>query len=140
MMKNFSSLIAFIFVLFIALGINTRGTHGTRVCLVPLEYNVPCETSDCNSRCLYKFGVKAPGPGVLELFDVDEGEDVVLATDIDYHNEPYLVTVVASTEDDERLTFMSDMQKELIGFVGDLLSKAQHRWCARHIEANWSKS
>ncbi|KAH0705619.1 hypothetical protein KY285_010124 [Solanum tuberosum] len=65
-MKNFSSVIAFIFVLFIALGMNTRGTNGTRVCLVPLEYNVPCETSDCNSRCLYKFGVKAPGPGNIK--------------------------------------------------------------------------
>ncbi|KAH0773174.1 hypothetical protein KY290_010311 [Solanum tuberosum] len=117
-MKNLSSLIAFIFVLFIALGINIRETNGTRVCLVPLEYNVPCETSDCNSRCLYKFGVKAPGPdcrgnflitiststqsGVLELFDVDEGEDVVPATDISYHNERYLVTVVASTEGESR--------------------------------------
>ncbi|KAH0632502.1 hypothetical protein KY284_035288 [Solanum tuberosum] len=28
----------------------------------------------------------------------------------------------------------------LIGAVGDLLPKAQHRWCARHIEANWSRS
>ncbi|KAH0715349.1 hypothetical protein KY284_008254 [Solanum tuberosum] len=28
----------------------------------------------------------------------------------------------------------------LIGVVGDLLPKAQHRWCARHIEANWSRS
>ncbi|KAH0700933.1 hypothetical protein KY284_015148 [Solanum tuberosum] len=28
----------------------------------------------------------------------------------------------------------------LIGVVGDLLPKAQHRWCARHVEANWSRS
>ncbi|KAH0748293.1 hypothetical protein KY290_027525 [Solanum tuberosum] len=42
--------------------------------------------------------------------------------------------------DGEGLTLMSDMQKGLIGAVGDLLPKAQHRWCARHIEANWSMS
>ncbi|WMV38496.1 hypothetical protein MTR67_031881 [Solanum verrucosum] len=42
--------------------------------------------------------------------------------------------------DGERLTLMSDIQKGLIGAVGDLLPKAQHRWCARHIEANWSRS
>lgn len=31
----------------------------------------------------------------------------------------------------------------LQGLIGDgsaLLPKAQHRWCAKHIEANWSKS
>ena len=27
-----------------------------------------------------------------------------------------------------------------IGAVSALLPKAQHRWCAKHIEANWSKS
>ncbi|KAH0759760.1 hypothetical protein KY290_023253 [Solanum tuberosum] len=42
--------------------------------------------------------------------------------------------------DGEGLTLMSDMQKGLIGAVGDLLPKAQHRWCARPIEANWSRS
>ncbi|KAG5627977.1 hypothetical protein H5410_013195 [Solanum commersonii] len=28
----------------------------------------------------------------------------------------------------------------LIGVIDGLLPKAQHRWCARHIEANWSRS
>ncbi|WMV23703.1 hypothetical protein MTR67_017088 [Solanum verrucosum] len=42
--------------------------------------------------------------------------------------------------DGEGLTLMSDMQKGLIDVVGDLLPKAQHRWCARHKEANWSRS
>ncbi|XP_027771867.1 uncharacterized protein LOC107016756 [Solanum pennellii] len=42
--------------------------------------------------------------------------------------------------DGEGLTLMFDMQKGLIGAVSALLPKAQHRWCAKHIEANWSKS
>ncbi|XP_069152409.1 uncharacterized protein [Solanum lycopersicum] len=42
--------------------------------------------------------------------------------------------------DGEGLILMSDMQKGLIGVVSALLPKAQHRWCAKHIEANWSKS
>lgn len=47
-------------------GISTRGTTGARVCLVPLGANGPCETRDCNSKCIYKFGVKAPGPGSIK--------------------------------------------------------------------------
>ncbi|KAK6791276.1 hypothetical protein RDI58_010357 [Solanum bulbocastanum] len=35
---------------------------------------------------------------------------------------------------------MSDMQKGLVGAVGQLLPKAHHRWCVRHIEANWAKT
>jgi len=36
--------------------------------------------------------------GVLELFAVDEGDDVVPAIDISHNNEPYLVTIDAATE------------------------------------------
>ena len=36
--------------------------------------------------------------GVLELFIVDEGDDVVPAIDISHIDEPYLVTVDVSTE------------------------------------------
>ncbi|KAH0684734.1 hypothetical protein KY290_021785 [Solanum tuberosum] len=36
--------------------------------------------------------------GVLELFVVDEGDDVVPAIDISHNNEPYLVTIDAATE------------------------------------------
>ncbi|WMV33177.1 hypothetical protein MTR67_026562 [Solanum verrucosum] len=43
-------------------------------------------------------------------------------------------------KDGEGFTFMSDMQKGLIGVVGQLLPKAHHRWCVRHIEANWTKT
>ncbi|KAM3284145.1 hypothetical protein P3S67_022943 [Capsicum chacoense] len=41
--------------------------------------------------------------------------------------------------DGEGLTLMSDMQKGLIDVVGQLFPKAHHRWCVRHIEANWVK-
>ncbi|XP_059283288.1 uncharacterized protein LOC132036896 [Lycium ferocissimum] len=41
--------------------------------------------------------------------------------------------------DGEGLTLMSDMQKGLIDAVTHVLPKAHHRWCVRHIEANWSK-
>ncbi|XP_019246323.1 PREDICTED: uncharacterized protein LOC109225975 [Nicotiana attenuata] len=43
-------------------------------------------------------------------------------------------------EDGEKVTFMSDMQKGLLEVVSTVLPKANHRWCARHIEANWSKN
>ncbi|XP_009759261.1 uncharacterized protein LOC107830763 [Nicotiana tabacum] len=43
-------------------------------------------------------------------------------------------------EDGEGVTFMSDMQKGLLEAVSTVLPKANHRWCARHIEANWSKN
>ena len=36
--------------------------------------------------------------GVLELFAVDEGDDVVPAIDISHNDEPYLVTVDVATE------------------------------------------
>ncbi|XP_028803229.1 uncharacterized protein LOC114758344 [Neltuma alba] len=39
----------------------------------------------------------------------------------------------------ERVTIMSDMQKGLHLAVSDVLPEAEHRLCARHIYANWSK-
>ncbi|KAM3308337.1 hypothetical protein P3S67_010081 [Capsicum chacoense] len=41
--------------------------------------------------------------------------------------------------DGEGLTFMSDMQKGLLNAISQVYPKAHHRWCVRHIEANWSK-
>nr|XP_033510632.1 uncharacterized protein LOC117275465 [Nicotiana tomentosiformis] len=43
-------------------------------------------------------------------------------------------------EDGEEVTFISNMQKELLEAVSNVLPKANHRWYARHIEANWSKN
>ncbi|XP_019242557.1 PREDICTED: uncharacterized protein LOC109222689, partial [Nicotiana attenuata] len=43
-------------------------------------------------------------------------------------------------EDGEGVTFMSDLQKGLLEAVSNVLPKANHRWCARNIEANWSKN
>ncbi|XP_050218110.1 uncharacterized protein LOC126668921 [Mercurialis annua] len=37
------------------------------------------------------------------------------------------------------LTIISDMQKGLIPAIEEALPQAEHRWCARHIYANWSK-
>ncbi|XP_057790898.1 uncharacterized protein LOC131008011 [Salvia miltiorrhiza] len=42
-------------------------------------------------------------------------------------------------DDGARLTVMSDMQKGLLDAVNNTLPNAEHRWCARHIYANWSK-
>ncbi|KAK4264930.1 hypothetical protein QN277_026045 [Acacia crassicarpa] len=39
----------------------------------------------------------------------------------------------------ETVTLISDMQKGLANAVGDVLPEAEHRFCARHIYANWSK-
>ena len=35
--------------------------------------------------------------------------------------------------------FISDQQKGLIGAIEDILPKAEHRMCARHIYSNWKK-
>ncbi|KAF3678224.1 hypothetical protein FXO37_04494 [Capsicum annuum] len=45
----------------------------------------------------------------------------------------------ADLADGEGLTFISDMQKELLNAISQVYPKAHHRWCVRHIEANWSK-
>ncbi|KAK6773679.1 hypothetical protein RDI58_028917 [Solanum bulbocastanum] len=42
-------------------------------------------------------------------------------------------------KDGETVTFMSDMQKGLIEAVKNVLSMSHHRYCVRHIEANWMK-
>ncbi|XP_019239579.1 PREDICTED: uncharacterized protein LOC109219571 [Nicotiana attenuata] len=41
--------------------------------------------------------------------------------------------------DGEGYTFMSDMQKGLLDAVRNVCPQSYHRYCARHIEANWSK-
>nr|XP_009761145.1 PREDICTED: uncharacterized protein LOC104213347 [Nicotiana sylvestris] len=43
-------------------------------------------------------------------------------------------------KDGEGITFMSDMQKGLTEVVRTVLPKAHHRFCVKHIEANWCKS
>ncbi|KAH0734613.1 hypothetical protein KY285_010320 [Solanum tuberosum] len=40
----------------------------------------------------------------------------------------------------ENVTFISDMQKGLLNVVTNVCPQANHRWCVRHIEANWSKN
>ncbi|XP_049386596.1 uncharacterized protein LOC125850800 [Solanum stenotomum] len=40
----------------------------------------------------------------------------------------------------ENVTFISDMQKGLLNAVTNVCPQANHRWCVRHIEANWSKN
>ncbi|XP_065855345.1 uncharacterized protein [Euphorbia lathyris] len=39
----------------------------------------------------------------------------------------------------ENLTLISDMQKGFLPAIAKYLPDAEHRWCARHIHANWSK-
>nr|XP_033513022.1 uncharacterized protein LOC117277729 [Nicotiana tomentosiformis] len=43
-------------------------------------------------------------------------------------------------EDGEGVTFISDIQKGLLEAVSTVLPKSNHKWCSRHIEANWSKN
>ncbi|KAG5572728.1 hypothetical protein H5410_062494, partial [Solanum commersonii] len=64
-------------------------------------------------RKVQQLLLNGPSESVLELFDVDEGDDVVSATDISYHNEPYLVTVVASIEDNEKLDNFLELEKDI---------------------------
>ncbi|KAH0761844.1 hypothetical protein KY290_017917 [Solanum tuberosum] len=42
-------------------------------------------------------------------------------------------------KDGQTVTFMSDMQKGLINAVKTVLPLSHHRYCVRHIEANWMK-
>ncbi|XP_057774881.1 uncharacterized protein LOC130993861 [Salvia miltiorrhiza] len=42
-------------------------------------------------------------------------------------------------EGGENITIISDMQKGLMEAVKDIIPYAEHRWCARHIYANWAK-
>ncbi|XP_075074521.1 uncharacterized protein LOC142162109 [Nicotiana tabacum] len=49
------------------------------------------------------------------------------------------VTHDLDLQDGRDLTIMSDTQKELLRVVSEVLPKSEHRWCARHILANWSK-
>ncbi|XP_057791225.1 uncharacterized protein LOC131008359 [Salvia miltiorrhiza] len=42
-------------------------------------------------------------------------------------------------EEGGQVTVMSDMQKGLMEAVKEVTPQAEHRWCARHIYANWSK-
>ncbi|XP_070010958.1 uncharacterized protein [Nicotiana sylvestris] len=49
------------------------------------------------------------------------------------------VTHDLELQDGRDLTIMSDMQKGLLKAVSEVLPESEHRWCARHILANWSK-
>ncbi|XP_065876876.1 uncharacterized protein [Euphorbia lathyris] len=40
--------------------------------------------------------------------------------------------------DGSKLTIMSDMQKDLLPAISEQLPMSEHRWCARHVLANWS--
>ncbi|KAK6776120.1 hypothetical protein RDI58_027121 [Solanum bulbocastanum] len=42
-------------------------------------------------------------------------------------------------KDSETVTFMSDMQKGLIEAVKNVIPFSHHRYCVRHIKANWMK-
>ncbi|PHT60112.1 hypothetical protein CQW23_02475 [Capsicum baccatum] len=53
--------------------------------------------------------------------------------------EGYAQELRDSNHDGEGVTFMSNMQKGLLDAVAQVFPTAHHRWCVRHIEANWSK-
>ncbi|WMV19855.1 hypothetical protein MTR67_013240 [Solanum verrucosum] len=40
----------------------------------------------------------------------------------------------------EGITFISDMQKGLLQAMKDVFPKSHHRFCAKHVEANWCKT
>ncbi|XP_019246531.1 PREDICTED: uncharacterized protein LOC109226193 [Nicotiana attenuata] len=84
---------------------------------------------------------------------------LLLAVDLDANNQAYPVAwAVVDKEtkrtwtwfldllqrsldlkDGEGITFMSDMQKGLIEAVQNVLPDSHHRFCVKHIEANWCK-
>ncbi|XP_019225445.1 PREDICTED: uncharacterized protein LOC109207023 [Nicotiana attenuata] len=68
---------------------------------------------------------------------------VAMAQDSAKHFYPLAWAVIdRETElgDVEGVAFISDMQKGLIDVVATVVPKSHHRWCVRHIEANWSKN
>ncbi|XP_057793129.1 uncharacterized protein LOC131009738 [Salvia miltiorrhiza] len=50
-----------------------------------------------------------------------------------------IVPIAWALGDGSRVTLISDMQKGLMKAVKEQAPEAEHRWCARHIYANWSK-
>ncbi|XP_050210068.1 uncharacterized protein LOC126660546 [Mercurialis annua] len=50
-----------------------------------------------------------------------------------------MMTKELQLRDGSSITLISDMQKGLIKAVKEIFPGAEHRWCARHIWANWSK-
>ncbi|XP_070024793.1 uncharacterized protein [Nicotiana sylvestris] len=63
---------------------------------------------------------------------------VAMAQDSVNHIHPLAWAVVDKETEGEGVTFMFDMQKDLLD-VSTVLPSANHRWCVRHTEANWSK-
>ncbi|XP_009621676.1 uncharacterized protein [Nicotiana tomentosiformis] len=50
-----------------------------------------------------------------------------------------MLKISLDLKDGERVTFISDMQKGLLDAISVIVPKANHRFCVRHIEANWAK-
>ncbi|URE28686.1 transposon protein [Musa troglodytarum] len=53
----------------------------------------------------------------------------------------FLTTIAEALElgDGVELTIISDMRKGLLQAAVNILPEAEHRWCARHIYANWNE-
>ncbi|XP_038693818.1 uncharacterized protein LOC119991542 [Tripterygium wilfordii] len=51
-----------------------------------------------------------------------------------------LLRLDLGTAEREGWTLISDRQKGLVGAVADTWSKAEHRFCCRHLYANWCKT
>ncbi|KAH0651593.1 hypothetical protein KY290_032497 [Solanum tuberosum] len=66
-MKNFSSLVVCLFVLFIVLCTKTRGIHleSSKECNYPLPGAIkPCDPEKCNTQCFDKYQNKPDPPGI----------------------------------------------------------------------------
>ncbi|KAJ8557201.1 hypothetical protein K7X08_002826 [Anisodus acutangulus] len=65
-MKNFSSIVVFLFALFIVLGAKTRGLDlEAKECQFPLPgATKPCDPTKCNTQCFDKYQGKPDPPGV----------------------------------------------------------------------------
>ncbi|XP_016446287.1 uncharacterized protein LOC107771439 [Nicotiana tabacum] len=50
-----------------------------------------------------------------------------------------MMKILLDLKNGEGVTFISDMQKGLLDAIFVVVPKANHRFCARHIEANWAK-
>ncbi|KAH0671163.1 hypothetical protein KY289_025656 [Solanum tuberosum] len=70
-----------------------------------------------------------------EIRMTNPGSDVV----INLSKDAMLLEKSLNLKNGDSITFMSDMQKGLLNAVENVLPLSNHRYCVRHVEANWMK-
>ncbi|KAH0633702.1 hypothetical protein KY284_036488 [Solanum tuberosum] len=70
-----------------------------------------------------------------EIRMTNPGSDVV----INLSKDAMLLEKLLNLKNGDSITFMYDMQKGLLNVVENVLPLSNHRYCVRHVEANWMK-